>query len=69
MELKIDTVYDVDHSRKGNFQMLITADNGEWIKGKIVKGKTDTIMPYNVEYEGDFITVRKSFCTFTEVVS
>ena len=57
-------IYLVKHSRKGNFRMKVIEDNGEWIDGIIIEGKTNAVMYYNVREEGEKVTVRKSLCKF-----
>ena len=66
MDLKIDTTYVVNHSRKGTFTLKITNIDDTWITGTIVEGKTRAIMSYNEKEIGEKITIRKSFCNFTK---
>jgi hypothetical protein len=64
--LEIGKVYDVINSRKGRFKMQITRQDDTWASGIIVEGVADAIMAYNVAYEGEEVTVRKSMSTFLD---
>lgn len=69
--IEIGETYHVDHSRKGKFDMLVTAksDDGEWVSGVVVKGRAKYISMENWMLNagclGDAITLRRSFATFT----
>lgn len=60
-------IYNVRHSRKGNFTILVTGLCGEWITGTIVKGYASAMMKYNECGVGDSITIRKSHSDMVEV--
>lgn len=65
MTIEVGKTYNVNHSRKGKFALQVTSVSEEWIDGFIVSGMAKAILPYNEVYEGEKITVRRSFCTFT----
>ncbi len=64
-ELEIGKVYNVSSDRKGNFQMRLTHFGEIWASGVITRGKTIAISEGNVKEEGEEITVRRSWTTFT----
>lgn len=59
--------YTVRHTRKGKFTLKVTDQNDVWISGTIVSGETNALLDYNRAYEGEEITIRKSFCSFKEI--
>lgn len=63
--LKINEIYKVNHSRKGIFFIKVIDDDDEWVKGTILEGETQTILPENRQGEGDIVRMRKSLCSFT----
>jgi hypothetical protein len=65
--LEVGKVYDVVSQRKGNFKMQLTHHDDTWATGIITKGKAKALLAYNEVEKGEEVTVRKSFCTFTEV--
>ena len=65
---EIGKTYDLSCQRKGKFRMRLTYQCETWASGIITKGKAKAILAYNEVEEGGEVTVRKSFCTFTEVV-
>jgi len=67
MTVEVGKLYDVQHQRKGSFRMRVMARDGEWVDGQIVSGKARAMLSYNEREAGEAITVRESFCTFTEV--
>jgi len=64
---EIGKTYHVSHQRKGDFVMRVTGVHGEWIDGVVAEGMADAILRDNRKFEGDPITVRESFCHFTEI--
>jgi hypothetical protein len=50
--------YEVRHSRKGTFRIVVREIRGEWIDGTVVDGVAKAVMTYNVAHEGDSITIR-----------
>lgn len=67
-QLEVGKIYALKCQRKGSFQIRLTHHDDEWITGVIIKGKTRAILKENESEEGEEVTTRKSFCTFTEVV-
>ena len=61
MELEIGRIYLVDHSRKGNFHMKVTAVSKQWIDGVIVD------VDENIKEISVTLRVWKSYCTFKEL--
>lgn len=58
--------YNVHHSRKGKFVLMVSSQCEEWISGTIVSGTARAMMDYNINFDvvieaGEEITVRKSF--------
>lgn len=64
--LEVGSTYNVNHSRKGKFSLLVQSDSDEWVTGIIVGGKAGAMLHYNEKECGDEITVRKSFCSFAK---
>ena len=59
-------VYLVNSSRKGTFVgMLVSADE-TWATFEITAGKAKAMLAYNEREKGEEVTVRRSFCSFTE---
>lgn len=67
MNLEAGKIYHVSHCRKGNFTMQVTDVGETWIGGTLIEGQTNAMLQENIVYEGEPLTVRASFCTFTEV--
>lgn len=65
--IEIGKGYSVNHSRKGVFDLKITSFDEEWATGIIIEGKASAMLPVNEKFEGEEITVRRSFCHFTEI--
>ena len=65
--IEIGKTYKVNHSRKGTFHLKVTAVDDAWVTGLIASGKAGAIIPENEVYEGEAITLRASFCVFSEV--
>lgn len=65
--LEVGKIYDVVSQRKGKFRMKLTHHDETWASGIITKGKEKAILAYNEVEEGEEVTVRKSFTTFTAV--
>lgn len=62
-EIEMGHIYKVTHSRKGTFTVQAISQNDEWFTGVIVEGQTRAMLDYNVRYEGEEVTMRKSFIT------
>jgi len=67
MLIKVGKFYKVDHRRKGRFTIQISQTSDEWVTGVIVEGETNAIIHENKIYEGEEVTVRRTFTSFTEV--
>ena len=65
--IEVNKTYKVYHNRKGKFTMHVTSFDSTWVKGTIVDGKAGAMLKYNEKEKGEEITVRISFCKFTEV--
>jgi len=57
---KVGEVYDIRHSRKGNFKMRVTEQCDEWLDGIIVEGVADAMMEYNKKGVGDELRLNKT---------
>jgi len=69
MVLEKNKVYKINHSRKGIFTMRMTDVSGDtWVTGEILNGATRTMLPENSKRKGEELTVRKSFCSFEEII-
>lgn len=66
--LTIGNAYEVRHSRKGTFDMRITAIGDEWITGVILKGRAKHISKEIPDGRvGDTITVRDVLTYFIPI--
>ena len=65
--LEVGKIYDLVSQRKGKFRVQLTYQDETWASGVITKGKAKAILDYNEVEKGEEVTVRKSFCTFTDV--
>ena len=65
--MEIGKTYDVDHTRKGKFRVLVTAVNDGWVEGRVVSGVATALLAHNVREMGEKITIRAAHATFTEV--
>lgn len=66
-EIEVGKQYVINSSRKGVFNGKLIHQNDEWATFEITSCKANAMMEYNVKYEGEQVTVRKSFCTFNEL--
>ena len=65
--MKINKIYNVNHSRKGKFKLRIMSESEDWVTGFLVEGEPQMISKANPDPEiGESMTIRKKFCTFTE---
>ncbi len=64
--IEIGKTYRIKSSRKGTFTGKIVALNDEWADVLITSGKAGAMLDYNEREAGEEVTVRRSFCTFTE---
>lgn len=67
MSIEIGKTYKVNSSRKGKFIGIVTSSSEEWATILITKGKAKAMLDYNEREQGEEVTVRRSFCTFTPV--
>ena len=58
--------YLVNSSRKGTFAGRLVSHDETWATFEITAGKAKAMLDYNVREKGEEVTVRRSFCTFTE---
>lgn len=66
MDLVVGKTYMVNSSRKGTFVGALTSADETWASFLITAGKARAIMDYNEREKCEEVTVRRSFCTFTE---
>lgn len=66
MELQNGKTYLVRHSRKGTFFGRLISHCDEWATLEITAGKASAIFEHNERKAGEEVTVRRSFCSFTE---
>jgi hypothetical protein len=66
-ELRIGATYRVNSSRKGIFTGVLKRVDDTWADVLITDGKAQAMLDYNEREAGETVTVRRSFCTFTEV--
>ncbi len=64
--LEIGKTYQVKCQRKGTFTMRMVKFCETWATGVVVAGKAPAMLSYNEKEEGEEVTVRRSFCSFTE---
>lgn len=64
--LEVGKTYLVNSQRKGTFMARMTRVDDTWATGIIVGGYAKAMMEYNERDKGEEVTVRRSFCTFTE---
>lgn len=64
IEIRLNKIYEVNHSRKGRFIIRITRQDEESVTGILQAGKPKMMNPDNEIDDGEEITLRKSFCTF-----
>jgi hypothetical protein len=64
--LEIGKIYDVASQRKGHFTIQLKNQCETWAHGFIIKGTAKAILSYNVVYEGEEISLRKSLTYFKE---
>lgn len=69
MSVVVGKTYKVTHSRKGRFVLRVTAVNGEFATGVIVKGRAHAMLEENEREVGDELAFRIAHCTFEEVAS
>lgn len=67
--LQNGAVYRVNSSRKGTFHGKLLHHCDTWATLEITSGKAGAMLDYNVREKGEEVTVRRSFCTFTEAAT
>ncbi len=65
--LQVGKTYRVNSSRKGVFVGRMLGFDDTWASILITEGKAKAMLEYNERNEGEEVTVRRSFCTFTEL--
>lgn len=66
MELQIGKEYMVNHQRKGKFSAQVKAVDDVWVTLEVTAGKASAMCSYNEAGVGEEVTVRRSFCHFTD---
>ena len=66
MKLENGKTYLVNSQRKGTFMGQLLSSDETWATLVIVGGMAKAMMDYNERNRGEEVTVRKSFCQFTE---
>ena len=61
---EVGKTYEVNHARKGEFVLAITAVNDEWITGNLIEGEPRYLLDCNKRIKGEELTIRRSFCNF-----
>ena len=64
--MKNNSTYLVKSSRKGTFFGLLKFHDETWATFEITAGKALAMLAYNEREKGEEITVRRTFCEFTE---
>lgn len=59
--------YKVASTRKGTFTGQLVVADDTWATFEITKGRAAAMLPENERTKGEEVTVRRSFCAFTEV--
>lgn len=66
MNLEVGKTYLVNSSRKGTFAGRLKHADETWATLEITGGKAKAMLYYNERERGEEVTVRRSFCRFTE---
>ena len=61
--MKKGKTYNIIHCRKGTFTIKVKSQTEDWVTGTIVDGETETMLADNKSFEGDEVTLRKTFLT------
>lgn len=64
-DVTIGQTYRVNSSRKGVFTGVVTQCCDTWATVLITNGTAKAMLDYNEREQGETVTVRRSFCTFT----
>lgn len=65
-KITVGKTYKIIHSRKGIFTGRIIKVDHTWAIVLITNGKAKAMLPENEAEQGEQITIRRSFCVFTE---
>lgn len=68
-EVEVGKTYKIRSDRKGTFVARITMINDVWVTGVLVSGKAGAMLKENEVYVGEEVTLRRSFCSFDQIVS
>jgi len=63
MTYEENKLYALNCTRKGKISIKVTGQCETWLHGIIVDGTTNAMLAHNVKFEGDDVTLRKSFIT------
>lgn len=63
--IEVGKIYRVNSSRKGVFTGIVTQACDTWATVLITSGKAKAMLDYNERFQGEEVTVRRSWCTFT----
>jgi len=66
--LEVGRAYRVVSSRKGTFTGRLMHACETWATLEITNGRASAMLDHNVREKGEEVTVRRSLCTFAEVV-
>jgi hypothetical protein len=66
-DIQVGKTYRVASNRKGVFTGVVTKACDTWATILITNGKAKALMEYNERQQGETVTVRRSFSTFTPV--
>ena len=61
--------YHVSSRRKGKFTGKLLSADDTWATFEITAGRADAMLDYNAREKGEEVTVRREWCTFTEVAA
>ena len=64
--MQIGATYLINSSRKGAFVGKLVHFDDTWASFNITAGQAYAMLEYNEKHKGDKVTVRRSFCSFTE---
>lgn len=65
MNIEVGKTYHVNHRRKGQFDLLVTKVDDEWVTGDITSGVA-RYLNRDHRMDGDEITINADLATFTE---
>jgi len=62
-KMKKGKTYNVTHCRKGSFTIKVKSQTEDWVTGTLIDGKPEVLVADNQVFEGEEITLRKTFLT------